>query len=150
MLPEPAPEREWKTMKELTLEATLENLTQVTDFLGRELEAAGCPMKAQIAISIAAEEIYVNIAHYAYAPETGDAALCLELVPEPPAAVLTFRDRGVPFDPLAKPDPDVTLAAEDRAVGGLGIFIVKKTMSPVTYKRRSGLNILKMGKDYGD
>jgi len=96
--------------------------------------------------SVAAEEVFVNIAHYAYAPETGDAALCLELVPEPPSAVLTFRDRGVPFDPLAKPDPDVTLPAEERDIGGLGIYMTKKLMDAVGYEYQNGQNVLRMEK----
>ena len=93
-------------MKELTLQATLENLTQVTDFIEQELEAVGCPMKVQIAVSIAAEEIYVNIAHYAYAPGTGEATVRIEMLENPTAACISFIDSGAPFDPLAKQDPD--------------------------------------------
>ncbi len=135
-------------MKELTLEATLENLTQVTGFLERELEAAGCPMKAQIAISIAAEEIYVNIAHYAYAPGTGEASVRIEILNDPTAARITFIDSGVAFDPLAKEDPDVTLPCEERAIGGLGIYMTKKSMDDVRYARTDGKNVLTIVKSY--
>ena len=135
-------------MKELTLEATLENLTQVTGFLERELEAAGCPMKAQIAISIAAEEIYVNIAHYAYAPGTGEASVRIEILNDPTAARITFIDSGVAFDPLAKEDPDVTLSGMDRAIGGLGIYMTKKSMDDVRYARSDGKNVLTIVKNY--
>ncbi len=135
-------------MKALTLEATLENLTQVTGFLERELEAAGCPMKAQIAISIAAEEIYVNIAHYAYAPGTGKASVRIEILNDPTAARITFIDGGVAFDPLAKEDPDVTLSGEERAIGGLGIYMTKKSMDDVRYARTDGKNVLTIVKSY--
>jgi len=132
---------------ELTLEASVEALPQVTAFLEERLEAADCPMKAQMQLSIAAEEIFVNIAHYAYAPGTGEATVRLELGGEPPAARVTFIDRGVPFDPLKKTDPDITLAAEDRQIGGLGIYMTKKTMDDVRYEYRDGQNILTLVKN---
>ena len=135
-------------MKELTLQATLENLTQVTDFLEQELESAGCPMKAQIAISIAAEEIYVNIAHYAYAPETGEATVRIEIRDDPTAACISFIDSGVAFDPLAKADPDVTLSGEERGIGGLGIYMTKKSMDDVRYARTDGKNVLTIVKNF--
>ena len=135
-------------MKELTLQATLENLTQVTDFLEQELEAAGCPMKVQVQISIAAEEIYVNIAHYAYAPGTGEATVRIEILDDPTAARITFLDGGVPFNPLAKEDPDITLSGEERGIGGLGIYMTKKSMDDVKYARTDGKNVLTIVKSY--
>ena len=131
---------------ELNLEATVENLTQVMAFLEQHLEEAGCSLKAQMQITVAAEEIYVNIAHYAYAPGTGEATVRLEIADDPAEATITFIDRGVPFDPLAKPDPDVTLSAEERGIGGLGIFMTKKTMDNVRYEYKDGKNILTMVK----
>ena len=135
-------------MKELTLQATLENQTQVTDFLEQELEAAGCPMKVQVQISIAAEEIYVNIAHYAYAPGTGEATVRIEMLENPTAACISFIDSGAPFDPLAKQDPDVTLGWEERGIGGLGIYMTKKSMDDVRYERTDGKNILTIVKTF--
>ena len=129
-------------MNELTLEATLENLTKVIGFLEERLEEAGCPMKAQMQITIAAEEIYVNIASYAYAPGTGEATVRFEITDAPTAARITFIDGGVPFDPLAKADPDVTLSAEERNIGGLGIYMTKKTMDEVRYAYKDGKNVL--------
>ena len=130
---------------ELTLEATVENLTPVMAFLEEHLEEAECSMKAQMQIAVAAEEIYVNIAHYAYAPGTGEATVRMEITDER-TAVIAFLDRGVPFDPLAKPDPDVTLSAEERDIGGLGIYMTKKTMDDVRYENRDGQNILTLVK----
>ena len=104
-------------------------------------------MKAQIQISVAVEEIFVNIANYAYAPEEGPATLRLEVDEEPLVVTVTFIDHGTPYDPLAKEDPDITLSAEDRQIGGLGIFMVKETMDEVIYEYKDGQNILKLKKD---
>ena len=131
---------------ELEIAAEIEKLPVVLAFLEQHLEEADCPPKVQMQIAIAAEEIFVNIAHYAYAPGTGNAKVWLELSPEPVTAVITFLDRGVPFDPLAKPDPDVTLSAEEREIGGLGIFMTKKTMDDVRYEYCDGQNILRLEK----
>ena len=133
-------------MKELTLAATVENIEVVTDFVNEELEAFDCPMKAQMQIDIAIDELFGNIAQYAYSPEVGEATVRVELMEDPRAAVITFIDKGVPYDPLAKSDPDTTLSSEERAVGGLGIFMVKKTMDEITYEYKDGQNILAIRK----
>ena len=133
-------------MKELTITATVENIEVVTDFVNEQLEAFDCPMKAQIQIDIAIDELFGNIAHYAYDPEVGDATVRVEVVEDPLAVVITFIDKGVPYDPLAKADPDITLSAEDREVGGLGIFMVKKSMDEITYEYKDGQNILAIKK----
>ena len=129
-------------MKELEIEALTENLPQVLAFVDEQLEAADCPMKIQIQLDIAVEEIFVNIAHYAYAPETGKAMVRIETLADPPSVDITFIDNGVPYDPLAKADPDITLSAEERQIGGLGIFMVKKSMDDVKYEYLDGHNIL--------
>ena len=136
-------------MKELTVEAAVDQLDAVLAFLDESLEAAGCPMKAQMQIDIAAEEIFVNIAHYAYAPGTGQATVRVEIAGTPAEAAITFVDRGLPYDPLAKADPDVTLPAEDRPIGGLGIFMTKKIMDDVRYEYKDGQNILTLTKRLG-
>lgn len=128
--------------KELTLEATLENIPTVTDFVDAELEALDCPMKAQMQIDIAIDELFGNIAHYAYDPATGPATVRVEVERDPLAVVITFIDNGKPYDPLAAADPDTTLSAEAREIGGLGVFLVKKTMDDVQYAYRDGKNIL--------
>lgn len=133
-------------MKELDIEATLENLDTVMAFVDEQLEAVGCPMKAQMQIDIAVEEVYVNIAHYAYNPVVGGVTIRVMIEENPLAVVLTFIDEGQPYDPLAKEDPDVTLAAEDRQIGGLGIFMVKKSMDNVSYEYDQGRNILTLKK----
>lgn len=134
-------------MKELTLPATIENIEKVTDFVNEQLEEIECPMKAQMQIDIAIDELFGNIAHYAYNPETGPATVRVEVTEEPISVVITFIDHGVPYDPLKKDDPDITLSAEERAIGGLGVFMVKKTMDEISYEYRDGKNILRIRKN---
>lgn len=133
-------------MKELTLAATVENLARVLSFIDEELEACACPPRAGMQIGVAVEELFVNIAHYAYAPGVGDATVRFERRTDPSRVEITFLDRGVPYDPLAKADPDVSLSAEEREIGGLGIFMVKKSMDGVAYAYRDGQNILTIQK----
>ena len=133
-------------MKELTIAATVENIESVTDFVNEQLEALDCPMKAQMQIDIAIDEIFSNIAHYAYNPEIGQATVRVEVLEDPLAVTITFIDNGVPYDPLAKADPDTTLSAEERDIGGLGIYMVKKSMDDIIYEYKDGQNILKIKK----
>ena len=134
-------------MKELTIAATVENIDVVTDFVNEQLEALDCPMKAQMQIDIAIDELFGNIAHYAYNPEIGQATVRVEVTEDPLAVVITFIDKGVPYDPLAKEDPDTTLSAEERKIGGLGIYMVKKSMDDVAYEYKDGQNILAIKKN---
>ena len=134
-------------MKELSIAATVENIDTVIDFVNEQLEALDCPIKAQTQIDIAIDELFGNIAHYAYNPEVGDATVRVEVTEDPLAVVITFIDNGVPYDPLAKADPDTTLSAEEREIGGLGIFMVKKTMDDITYEYKDGQNILAIKKN---
>ncbi|MCH5252912.1 MAG: ATP-binding protein [Lachnospiraceae bacterium] len=134
-------------MKEITVEATLESIPVITDFVDEQLEQFGCPMKAQAQIDIAIDELFSNIVHYAYHPGTGPATVCVEVMETPLSVIITFIDEGVPYDPLSKADPDVTLSAEEREIGGLGIYLVKKNMTEITYEYKDGHNILKIRKD---
>ena len=104
-------------------------------------------MKAQMQIAIAIDELFGNIAHYAYNPEIGQATVRVEVVEDPLSVVITFIDNGVPYDPLAKADPDTTLSAEERDIGGLGIYMVKKSMDEIAYEYKDGQNILKIKKN---
>ena len=140
-------QREERYMKEMTLEATVGNIPIVTDFINTELEALECPMKAQMQIDIAVDELFGNIAQYAYDPLTGPATVRVEVDDDPMAVIITFIDHGKPYDPLAGKEPDITLNAEDREVGGLGVFLVKKTMDEITYEYKNGQNILKIRKN---
>ena len=136
-------------MKELTIAATVENIETVTDFVNEQLEALDCPMKAQMQINIAIDELFSNIAHYAYNPDVGAATVRVEVVENPLSVIITFIDGGVPYDPLGAAEPDTTLPAEERTTGGLGIFMVKKIMDEITYHYEGGKNILSIRKRIG-
>ena len=136
-------------MKELTLQATLENIPVVTAFIDEQLETLDCSMKAQMQIDVAIDELFGNIAHYAYAGATGDATVLFDFDEATHMASITFVDSGPPFNPLEKADPDVTLSVEEREIGGLGIFMVKKTMNALEYRHENGMNILTMRKQIG-
>ena len=131
-------------MKEITLDAVVENVREVTAFVDGEMEKLGCPLKAQMKIDVAIDEIFSNIARYAYQPGKGTATVRFEHDPEAGTVSVTFIDSGIPYDPLQKPDPDVTLAIADRAIGGLGIYLVKKTMDQVSYRYEDGRNVLRI------
>ena len=132
---------------ELTVAAVTENISRVTAFVEERLEAMGCPVKVRALISVAVDELFGNIAHYAYDTVTGSATVRVGMEEAPAAACVTFMDHGKPYDPLAKPDPDISLSAEERPIGGLGIFMVKKTMDAVTYEYKDGQNIVTIKKN---
>ena len=132
--------------KTLRLPARTDRLPEVLAFLEQRLEQMDCPPKAQMQINVAAEEIFVNIASYAYAPGTGEAEVCVDEDEAPGYVTITMTDCGTPFDPLAKEDPDTELPAQERGIGGLGIFMTKKLMDEVSYEYKDGRNILKMKK----
>lgn len=129
---------------ELEIAADIEKLGDAAAFVENILEENDCPLKAQTQIDVAFEEIFVNIAHYAYPDGEGKAKLEVEACPE--FVEITFIDSGIPYDPLAKADPDITLSAEERQIGGLGIFMTKKLMDEIHYKYENNQNILTMKK----
>ena len=134
-------------MKELTIDATIENIGKVTAFVDEQLEQLNCPLKAQMQIDIAIDELFGNIAHYAYNPETGPATVRVDVLQEPLSVVVTFIDNGIAYDPLAREDPNVALTAQEREIGGLGIYIVKKSMDEISYEYKDGQNILRIKKE---
>ena len=134
-------------MKEMVVSATIESIPEVTAFVDEQLEQLDCPIKTQMQVDVAIDELFSNIAYYAYNPEIGSATVRVEVTEDPIAVVITFIDNGVPYDPLAKADPDVTLPVEERGIGGLGIYMVKKTMDDVSYEYKDGQNILKIKKN---
>ena len=134
-------------MAQMTFPATLENIEAATDFMNGILESADCPMRTQMKLAVALDELMSNVARYAYAPGTGDVTVSVEVLEDPKRAVITLTDSGVPYDPLQKEDPDVTLSAEERNIGGLGIYIVKQSMDGMTYEYRDGQNVLTIVKN---
>ena len=133
-------------MEKITVDAVLENLQTVIDFATEKLEERDCSMKVIMQTELVIEEIFVNISNYAYHPEIGSATFCMEFEENPSAVLMTFIDRGRPYNPLEAEAPDTTLAIEERDVGGLGIFLVKKNVDEISYEYTDGKNILHMKK----
>ena len=133
-------------MKELTIDATVQNIEKVTAFVDEQLAQLNCPLKAQMQIDIAIDELFGNIAHYAYNPKTGPATVRIDVLQEPLSVVVTFIDNGKAYDPLAREDPDVALTAQEREIGGLGVYMVKKCMDEISYEYKDGRNILRIKK----
>ena len=136
-------------MAEMTFDATVDQLDEVLAFVADQLEVLDCPPKHRIQIEVAVEEVFVNIVSYAYKPGSGTADITVEAFEKPKDVEITFKDTGVPFNPLAKQDPDISLSADDRQIGGLGIFMVKKTMDGMRYEYRDRQNILTIRKVIG-
>ena len=135
------------TINEIVIDANTDKLDEVIEFVDSHLEEYDCSMKTQMQIDIAVEEVFVNIAHYAYNTDIGKATIRVEISGDPIVIKITFLDNGTPYDPLAKEDPDVTLSAEDRKIGGLGIFMTKKSMDNIQYEYKNGQNILTIEKN---
>lgn len=133
-------------MTEITLEAAVNNIPALIAFVDGELEKIGCPMRSQMQIDIAVDEVFSNIAFYAYTPGTGDARILFDYDDAAGTVSITFLDKGIPYNPLKNKDPDVTLSAEERKIGGLGIFMVKKSMDEMLYEYRDGQNMLTLRK----
>lgn len=126
--------------------AKIEDIPEVTAFVEAELEKIDCPMKSVIQLNVAVDEIYSNIVKYAYPKEPGPVKVEVIYREDPASVSLRFTDEGVPYNPLKKEDPDITLSAEERAIGGLGIFMVKKTMDEMRYAYENEKNILTIKK----
>jgi len=133
-------------METLLIPARVDELERVNAFIQEELEGCGCSMKVQMQVALAVEEIFVNIAHYAYHPTDGEAEITADVSGEEPTITIRFLDSGKPFNPLEKPEADTTLSAEERGIGGLGILLVKKNMDAVSYTYEDGKNILTIQK----
>lgn len=133
-------------MMEITVPAIRENVEKVSTFINEFLEENDCPMKVQVHIDIAVDEIFSNVAFYAY-ENGGDITVQISIKEDPRRAVISFIDEGIKYNPLEKEEPDVTLSANEREIGGLGIFIVKKSMDSMVYERVNEKNILTIEKN---
>ncbi|ONI38017.1 histidine kinase [Candidatus Epulonipiscium fishelsonii] len=134
-------------MKEMTVKGTIENIDKITEFVNAQLNKLDCPPKTQVQIDIAIDELFSNIARYAYNPSIGLVTVKVEILEENLAVIITFIDNGKPHDPLRRKDPDVTLSADEREIGGLGIFMVKKSMDKISYEYKNGQNVLSIQKN---
>lgn len=134
----------------ITVEADVKNVARVTEFLEQQLEAMDCPMRTVIEIDVATDEVLANICNYAYRDMgiKGTATVRLHRLDGESGVRITFEDMGVAFNPLDAPEPDTTADLEHRGIGGLGIFIVRKSMDEVTYERRGDTNVLSIVKHF--
>ncbi len=137
-------------MKEIVLDAKRENLPQLFEFITKTLREYSDDEKTIRKVKLCVEEAFMNIAAYAYNPEVGPAKVSVTALGEPyPLRVqVVFTDNGKPFNPLKAESPDVESGLEDRQVGGLGIFLIKKEMDDITYEYRDGQNILTLEKKF--
>lgn len=133
-------------MDSIIVPAKNEYLEQVTAFVDERLEAHDCPMTTQMQVELAVEEIFVNIASYAYDTDDGEAEVRCEVLEAPLRAVVQFLDGGKPYDPLARGEVDISKEGIMSRIGGLGIHLVKKTMDDVQYAYEGGKNILTIQK----
>ena len=132
--------------KQISVEAKLENLERVNEFVEYCLKDRDCSAKVKMQLELVVEEIFTNIANYAYGGNVGNVTIEGSLVDGTAKFKLKFMDRGGPYNPLERPDPDINAGIADRPVGGLGIYLVKKNVDDVTYQHKDGQNILTIEK----
>ena len=133
-------------MEEITLTASVDQIKKVVEFVNDFLKKADCSERSRIQIDVAIDEIFGNIALYAYEPDTGPVTVRVDTEDDSSRVAITFIDRGKPFDPLTSKEPDFTKPVKERGIGGMGLFMVKKTMDDVSYCFRDGQNILTIRK----
>ena len=142
-----SPKGVMRIMETIIVPAMTDALEKVNTFVRDKLRSVQCPVKTQMQMELAVEEIFVNISSYAYHPQTGDAEIGVDIGTDPPTVTIRFTDQGHPFNPLEKPDADTTRKAEEREPGGLGILLVKRIMDQVEYTYENGKNILTIKKE---
>ena len=130
----------------ITVSASPDSVEKVANYISEQLEKVSCPMKTQMQIGVAVEEIFANIVNYAYGEETGEVEISVDTEDAPNNVTIVFKDSGIQYNPLEKEDPDITLSSDDRPIGGLGVFMVKKLMDYVVYRYEEGRNILEIRK----
>ena len=132
--------------EELVIEAVIDNLDAVNSFVHKSIEQFEVSKRTLMQLDLVVEEIFVNVASYAYTPNTGLVKILIEAKEKPLTVSLTFIDSGVPYNPLEKSDPDINLSVDDRQIGGLGIFLTKNLVDDITYQFVDGQNVLQLTK----
>ena len=133
-------------MSEFKVNAKVEELDNVNDFIDEKLSGLDVDSKIKTQIAIAVEEIFVNISNYSYEKSDGDVIIDVEVNEETLDLEISFIDEGIKFDPLNAENPDTTLTVDERNIGGLGIFMVKKLVDEVSYRYQDNKNILTLKK----
>lgn len=132
----------------MVVDAVVDNVPVVTEFVNKILKKYQCPSNVEAIMDIAIDELFSNIAFYGYPADRGKAEIMVSITEEPQSVVITFKDGGIPYNPLEKKDPDITLSAEERQIGGLGVYMVKQSMDEVSYCFENGNNILTIQKQF--
>lgn len=127
---------------DLTVKALIENVDTITEYVNERLKKMGCSVKSRTQIDIALDELFANVCNYAYGDEIGHVTVRVRELPDKNSVQISLEDKGMHFDPLAVKEPDITASIHERRIGGLGIFMVKKTMDDVYYEYRDGCNII--------
>ena len=141
------PIKEGKKVDQITVSATVDQVKTVTCFVNDRLKPLGCSERIRVQVDVAIDEIFSNIAYYAYNPDTGPATVRIKVEEDPLSVIITFIDQGIPFDPLAEEHADTTrLPKAERPIGGLGLFMIKKFMDVISYEYKDGQNILTIRK----
>lgn len=135
-------------VEDITVEATIDNMKSVLDLAENLLTEASCPLPVVTRFLLSIEEIYVNVANYAYEDSVGNCRVQYTLSDS--SMAIDVWDSGIPFNPLEREDPDITLKAEDRKIGGLGIFMTKTMMDEITYEYKDGQNHIWMKKSWAE
>ena len=130
------------------LDTNIENVEVLTDTVNGMLAELDCPKKARAQIDIALDELFSNVSHYAYGGDVGKVYVTLDTMADKRGISITLEDEGIPFDPLAHEDPDVTLGVDERGIGGLGIFLVRRTMDDMRYEYGDDRNKLTITKSF--
>ena len=133
-------------MELIKTKADIDYLDEVTEFIDGQLEEAGCSMEVILSVELSVEEVFTNVASYAYCDGEGEVEITFEKVSDPDRIRIEISDNGLEFDPLKRPDPDISETMKNDNVGGLGIYVVKNQMDTVTYRYENERNILKMEK----
>ncbi|MDR2600450.1 MAG: ATP-binding protein [Oscillospiraceae bacterium] len=132
----------------MTVSAHIDKLNDVLDFIDEKMDEIGIDMKGQYSVRVSVEELFVNVANYAYPNGEGDITVTTST--KPGEFIIEIKDNGIPYNPLEKDDPDTTLTAEKREIGGLGIYMVKNMMDSVNYTYQNGQNIMTIMKNYNN
>ena len=127
---------------EFKYEAILTNLATLMAETDTILEQFECPFKVQTQVDVSVDEVFTNICSYAYPSQTGSVSVLIKVYEKPKRIAISFIDEGVPYNPLEKEEPDITLSADERPIGGLGIFMVKRMMDEMDYEYSEGKNVL--------
>lgn len=138
--------KENNVCRTLTLQNEVDQLSQLAPFVWAFAEEAQLDEQPAMQLDLALDEAVTNVVLYAY-PKGTEGEVTVAAKREGDTLEVVLTDSGTPFDPTAQEDPDLTLSADERPIGGLGIFLVRQMMDTVRYERKDGKNILTLRKN---